>query len=72
MFLTRENDIFSFQDIAIITRETRRKEILNDSVSGSPTTLYNKHQSEQHTTVDCGLWTMDSGPHLRENTLLPI
>ena len=57
----------------ITTRETRRKEILTDSVSGSPNTLYNKHQTEQHTTVDyglrtadCGLWTMDSVPHLRE------
>ena len=42
-------------------RKTRRKEILTDSVSGSPTTLYNKHQSEQHTTVDCGLRTVDNG-----------
>ena len=72
MFLTRENDSFAFQNIAITTRETTRKEILTDSVSGSPTTLYNKHQTQQHTTVDCGLWTMDSGPHLREKTLLPI
>ena len=79
MFLTRENDIFAFQNIAITTRETRRKEILTDSVSGSPTTLYNKHQTEQHSivdcgllTADCGLWTMDSGPHLREKTPLPI
>lgn len=79
MFLTRENNIFAFQNIAITTRETRRKEILTNSVSDSPTTLYNKHQTEQHTTaecglrtVDCGKWTMDSGPHLREKTLLPI
>ena len=79
MFLTRENNIFAFQNIAITTRETRRKEILTNSVSGSPTTVYNKHQTRQHTTaecglwtVDCGLWTMDSGPHLREKTLLPI
>ena len=73
MFLTRENDIFAFQNIAMTTRETRRKEILTDSVNDSPTTLYNKHQTEHHLivdcglrTADCGLWTMDSGPHLRE------
>ena len=53
MFLTRENNIFAFQNIAITTRETRRKEILTNSVSGSPTTLYNKHQTEQHTTAEC-------------------
>ena len=38
-------------------------------ISGSPTTLYNKHQTAQLKrlwTADCGLWTMDSGPHLRE------
>ena len=61
MFLTRENDIFAFQIIAITTRETSRKEILTDSVSGSPTTLYNKHQTEQHMTLDCGLRTVDNG-----------
>ena len=73
MFLTRENDIFAFQNIAMTTRETRRKEILTDSVNDSPTTLYNKHQTEHHLivdcglrTADCGLRTMDSGPHLRE------
>ena len=49
-------------------RETRNKTERNvtDLVSGSPTTLYNKHQTEQLSTADCGLWTMNSGPHLRE------
>ena len=56
MFLTRENDIFAFQNIAITTRERRN---LTDSVSGSPTTLYKKHQTEQHHY--CGLWTVDNG-----------
>ena len=32
-----------------------------DSVSGFPTTLYKKHQTEQHTTVDYGLRTVDNG-----------
>ena len=32
-----------------------------DSVSGSPTTLYKKHQTDQHTTVDYGLRTVDNG-----------
>ena len=46
------------------TRETRNKTEINltDLVSGSPTTLYNKHQTAQLKR----LWTMDSGPHLRE------
>ena len=61
MFLTRENDIFAFQNIAMTTRETRRKEILTDSVNGSPTTLYNKHQTEHHLIVDCGVRTVDNG-----------
>ena len=74
MFLTRENDIFAFQNIAITTRERRN---LTDSVSGSPSTLSKKHQTEQHNdsglrTADCGLWTTDFGPHLCEKTLLPI
>ena len=56
MFLTRENDIFAFQNIAITTRERRN---LTDSVSGSPTTLYKKHQTEQHN--ECGLRTVDNG-----------
>ena len=63
MFLTRENDIFAFQNIAITTRERKN---LTDSVSGSPTTLYKKHQTEQHNecglrTADCGLRTVDNG-----------
>ena len=33
MFLTRENDIFAFQIIAITTRETTRKEILVGTLS---------------------------------------
>ena len=50
---------------------------LTDSVSGSPTTLYKTHQTEQHydcrlRTADCGLWTTDSGPYFCEKTLLPI
>ena len=56
MFLTRENDIFAFQNIAITTRERRN---LTDSVSGSPTTLYKKHQTEQRN--ECGLRTADNG-----------
>ena len=72
MFLTRENDIFAFQNIAITTRETRRKEILTDSVSGSPTTLYNKHQTD-----NIRLWTADCGQWIQVHTsvkknLLPI
>ena len=68
MFLTRENNIFAFQNIAITTRETRRKEILTNSVSGSPTTLYNKHQTEQHETVECGLRTVDCGQWIQVHT----
>ena len=68
MFLTRENNIFAFQNIAITTRETRRKEILTNSVSGSPTTLYNKHQTEQHTTAECGLRTVDCGQWIQVHT----
>ena len=56
MFLTRENDIFAFQNIAITTRERRN---LTDSVSSSPTTLYKKHQTEQRN--ECGLRTADNG-----------
>ena len=64
--------------LSLTTRETRNKteRNLTDLVSGSPTTLYNKHQTAQLKrlwtadcglrTADCGLWTMDSGPHLRE------
>ena len=54
--------------LSLTTRETRNKTERNvtDLVSGSPTTLYNKHQTEQLSTADCGLWTMNSGPHLRE------
>ena len=66
MFLTRENNIFAFQNIAITTRETRRKEILTNSVSGSPTTLYNKHQTEQH--YDCRLGTADCGQRIQVHT----
>ena len=62
MFLTRENDIFAFQNIAITTRERRN---LTDSVSGSPTTLYKKHQTEQHN--DCGLRTADCGQRTVDN-----
>ena len=68
MFLIRENDIFAFQNIAITTRETRRKEILTDCVSGSPTTLYNKHQTEQHSIVDCGLRTAGCGQWIQVHT----
>ena len=43
------------------------KKFLTDSVSGSPTTLYNKHQTEQHLIVDCGLWTADCGLRTVDN-----
>ena len=63
MFLTRENDIFAFQNIAITTRERRN---LTDSVSGSPSTLSKKHQTEQHN--DSGLRTADCGQRILVHT----
>ena len=36
MFLTRENDIFAFQNIAITTRETRTEEIWYALHGGTP------------------------------------
>ena len=52
--------------LSLTTRETRNKteRNLTDLVSGSPTTLYNKHQTAQLKrlwTADCGLRTVDSG-----------
>ena len=61
-FLTRKNDIFAFQNIAITPRETRRKEILTYSVSGSPAKLYNKRNNKRITSIkpnNCGLPTAD-------------
>ena len=79
-FLTRKNDIFAFQNIAITTRETRRKEILTYSVSGSPAKLYNKRITSikpnncglptadcRLRTADCGLWTADCGLRTVDN-----
>ena len=39
---------------------------LTDSVSGSPTTLYKKHQTEQH--YDCRLGTADCGQRIQVHT----
>ena len=74
MFLTKENDIFAFQNIEITMRETGRKEIL--PILSAVFQLHYirsiKPNNTRLSTTDCGLWTTDSGPHLREKTLLPI
>ena len=76
MFLTRENDISAFQNIAN-NPERPPERNLTDSVSGSPTSLCKKHQTPQckdfgPRTADSGQWTTDSGRHPREKTVLPI
>ena len=79
MFLTRENDIFAFQNIAIATRETSRKEIW--PILSAVLQLRYVRSIKLHSvkiadvglrTADCGQWTTDSGRHLRKKTLLPI
>ena len=61
MFLTRENDMFAFQNIAIARNEMKRN--LTDPVSGSPTKLCKKHQYK-----DCGLRTADCGQPIQLHT----
>ena len=65
MFLTRENDIFAFQNIAITTRNKPERN-LTDSVSGSLTPLCKKHQTPQY--KDCERRTADCGQRIQVDT----
>ena len=61
MFLTRENDICAFQNIAITTRETRMEEI-GPTLSAVLQLHYIRSiKPNKITTVDWGLRTMDNG-----------
>ena len=67
MFLTRENDIFAFQNIAITRRETSRKEIW--SILSAVLQLRYVRSIKLHSikTVDCGLRTADCGLRTVDN-----
>ena len=69
--MTRENDVFAFQNIAITTRETRgksRRKGLSAVLQLHYARSIKPHNIE---TMDCRLWTADCGqriqsPRLRE------
>ena len=70
---TRKNDVFDegkryfcFSKHCDHNARNEKGRNLTDSVSGSPTTLYKKHQTEQH--YDCRLGTADCGQRIQVHT----